>query len=825
MNGIQQPGRLREEHLFQLRGGRDPVPGAHHHGGRVQIVEAELGQRGRHRLHDAAPLDGIRDEQHLARLADRLHQQPVVQGIGGAQVDDLGGQIEVIPQLVSGGDRRVERRPEGDHGQVGAGALDRGEPELDLVVGLGHTGSLERLADVVELLALEEEHGIGAGKRGVHHPLGVIRRDRVDHLEAGDVIGERREVLRVLGTVFGADGDAHHHRQGQHSRGHRLPLRQLVEELVAGPAHEVGVHQLRDRPASLHAVAHGRADDTGFGDRRVEQPVVREGFRQTAVHREGAAPIPVLLAERDHGRVDGEAVEERLEDGVSDIEDLHLGHRLAILEGGADLALDLFDTGVVGEVLEQLRRTIIEPLDVPVGVHHLADQLRVEGQARRCFQVGGEPEHGEHRLLDLELSPVQGIGADRTGLHQALPVSADRVRRLPMLDLLLGAIARGIGRRMTAEAIGDGIEEHRALPPQQDLLLALEGVDHRQGVIAVDPFGVHLLRVHAGANPSDELAGHGLPVGLAPHSVEVVHAVEDDRKTSAQRLIPELAVLVHAREGDPLPHRAAAEGGVADVGHHDAGPPIHPLVEGGSGGDRSGASDDGVVRVDAKGREEGMHRSAQPAVEAGLTGEDLAVGAVDEEPCCQIAHRSTESPLHRTEHSAVSVGAHDLKELWLAQLPDRREGLGQNLPMAPVGPEDVVVGGQREGHPHGGRLLTDGEMGGTSVVIGDAAVGALELDLVEDGLEFPDGAHISPYVQEVLGRVARLLFLHRLLVSVDRDGAEADDILRQRLLRFDGQQLGHGRILLTNLEDGFPQRFGHRGVREDDLGSLPGSER
>ena len=96
--------------------------------------------------------------------------------------------------------------------------------------------------------------------------------------------------------------------------------------------------------------------------------------------------------------------------------------------------------------------------------------------------------------------------------------------------------------------------------------------------------------------------------------------------------------------------------------------------------------------------------------------------------------------------------------------------------MAAVGAEDVVIGGQREGHPHRRRLLADGEMGGTGVVVGDAAVGALELDLVEDRLELPDRAHVPPDVQEVLGRVARPLLLHGLPVGVDRDVIEVDDV-------------------------------------------------
>ena len=72
-----------------------------------------------------------------------------------------------------------------------AGPLDRGLGQVDLVVALGHPAGLEHLADVVELLALEEDHRVGADERGVHHALGVIRGDRVDDFQARDVGTER----------------------------------------------------------------------------------------------------------------------------------------------------------------------------------------------------------------------------------------------------------------------------------------------------------------------------------------------------------------------------------------------------------------------------------------------------------------------------------------------------------------------------------------------------------------------------------------------------------------------------------------------------------
>ena len=47
-------------------------------------------------------------------------------------------------------------------------------------------------------------------------------------------------------------------------------------------------------------------------------------------------------------------------------------------------------------------------------------------------------------------------------------------------------------------------------PSCEDLLLAAEGVDHRQRIVAVDALGMHLFGVDARADARDELHAHGL---------------------------------------------------------------------------------------------------------------------------------------------------------------------------------------------------------------------------------------------------------------------------------------------------------------------------
>ena len=466
-------------------------------------------------------------------------------------------------------------------------------------------------------------------------PLASYGVTGVDHLEAGDVVGDGRPILRVLGAVLGSDRDAQHNRHLQLGGAHGLPLGELVKDFVSGAAHEIGVHELGHGAAAFESVAHGGADNGGFGDGRVEQAVIRQGLGEAAVDGEGAAPVAVFFAESNHGGVDRVAIEHRFKEGVANVERLHLGHGLAVGERGADLAGDLLDARIGGEVLYELGRAVVAFFLAAVGEHHLVDQRGADADARRGFQVDGQLEHLEHERLGGRAGLVELRAAERAAFHHAAMVGQQRVGLLPLFDLFLGAVAGSVRGRMAADAIGDGVEKNRAAALGDDLFLAPEGVDERQWIVAVDALGVHLLGVDSGAQAGDELHAHGFAKRLAAHAVVVVHAVEDDGQAPAERGVPQLAVLVHRRKRDAFPDRPAGKAGVADVADDDAGLAVDPLVERGAGGDGAGSADDGVVRIDAEGCEEGVHGAAQAAVEAGIAREDLAVGAEDQEPLGQ----------------------------------------------------------------------------------------------------------------------------------------------------------------------------------------------
>ena len=450
------------------------------------------------------------------------------------------------------------------------------------------------------------------------------------------------------------------------------------------------------------------------------------------------------------------------------------------------------DPRVLRPVLEQLRRPAVARLQPAVGEHHAPDEVRVDGNPRRGLRIDGELEHLEDDSVDAGARLVQRALRENACPHQSLLVRQERVRFLPLLDFVLGPVARGVRGRMSAVAVRDRVEQHRPLALRQNLDLPSEGVDDGERVVAVHALGMYLLGVQAGPDPGDETAAHGLAHGLPPHPVLVVQAVEEDWQASAQLRIPKRPVLVHRREDHPLPDRAAPERRIPDVAHDDAGLAVHPLEEGGPGSDRTRAAHDGIVGVAAKGREEGVHRAAHAAVEAGLLGEQLAERAEDQELDGQVLDRAAVVLLQRPENRPVAVRPHDVEERPLVDLADRGEPLRQDLAVAPVRAVDVIVRRQQKGHPHGGGFLPDRQVGRSEMIVGNAAIDPLRLDLVQDDLELADGGHVLPDGQEVPRREDRPLLRDRPGVGVDRNVGEPDAVFRQQSVGCEHNGLWHG---------------------------------
>ena len=342
---------------------------------------------------------------------------------------------------------------------------------------------------------------------------------------------------------------------------------------------------------------------------------------------------------------------------------------------------------------------------------------------------------------------------------------------------------------MAAVTVGQHVEQHGAgLLFFEDRFLAAVSVDHGQRIEAVHAFGMHLLGVHAGADAGCEIEAHRLSAGLSAHAVLVVHDVDDHRQAAFHVAFPELFELVHGGEGHAFPDRTACHRSIADVGHDDTGFAVYFLIEGRADGDTAAAAYDGVVRVDAERREEGVHAAAQSFVESGRTGKNFGQCAVQQEADTEFLDRAAFVCLFGNVHGgAVPEFVHDLFERLVVEQFDGTQAFGENFAVATVGTEDKVVDVEHVGHPDSSGFLAGREVGGARVVVFDAVVAAGGLHQLQHRFEFADHHHVAvDALQVVFGEVLAFeLLLRGFFVLVDGDRREGDLTGFPHLFRID----------------------------------------
>ena len=346
---------------------------------------------------------------------------------------------------------------------------------------------------------------------------------------------------------------------------------------------------------------------------------------------------------------------------------------------------------------------------------------------------------------------------------------------------------------MAQQTVSDHIQQDRAVVVLQQLHLALVGVDDSQGVPAVDTLGVHLVGGDTGADTGQQVIGHGLTAGLAAHAVGVVEDVEDDRQTALHALFPQSLQLVHGGKVEGFPNGAAAQGGITDVADHNALFLVDLLIEGRTGGDGAAAADDGVVGVHAEGQEEGVHGTAHTMMETGLAGENLSQGAVQHKADGQLLDVvALAELLHGPQGLAAQEVLHDVHKLLVAHLLDAAEALGQNLGVASVGSEDIVILIQQIGLTDAGCFLAQGQVGRAGIGGVDAVVAGLSLDQVQHVLELAENGDIAVDADQIrIGEVGALLG-DGLVVGANRNVLKVDFARCSGGYRIDIQRLGHG---------------------------------
>ena len=800
---VDDPLGIREEILVELVRRGDPVARTDDDGRRIQIVEAHVRQILRDLVEERASCAGVGGQHHAAGLLDGRDEVGVIQRDKGRHVNDVRLDAVLLGERLGCVDRAVERCADGEDGEILAIAdlIDRaGGP---LVLFGGNAALVELFALAVDTLGLEDDAGIGAVQSRLHDALGLVRSGREEDLQAGDVGDDGDPVLRMLRAVLCADGHTQDHRHLEDTGGHGLPLGHLVEDLVACTAEEVAVHQLDDGAAAAHAVTDGGTDDSSLGNRGVEQAGVRDNVHQAAVDRVCAAPVAHVFAVGDERGILIILVDERLEDGVADVVDLHVGELAAVLVEREALLLGKIRVALAallraGDI--QLLTGHAHGADMLVGEHEVRQIVRVlvEVDIRRdLLVVGCTADHG-HAVGGV----LQELGKELVrldaGFHERLAELDDRVVAAPVFDLLLGAVSVLVRGGVADQTIGYDVEQDGAFVVLDELHLALVCVDNSQRVPAVDTLGVHLARGDAGAETCGHVVGHGLAHGLTAHAIEVVKDVEDDGQTTLAAFLPEGLELIHSGEVHCLVDRAAAERRIADVADDDALLVVVLLVQRSACRNGGGAADDGVVGIDAERQEEGVHGAAHAVMEAVFTGKDLGDSAIEQETDSQLLDvAGVGKLLDGCEGLAAKEVFHDLHELFIRELVDAAEALGEDLGVASVGAEGDVVLVQQVRFADAGGLLAVAQVRRAGIGRLDAVVVGLGLDEGEHMLKLTADGHVAVDADEVfLGVVAFFqLLLDGLVVLADGDIFKVDIAGLADFYGIDIQRFRHNFVL------------------------------
>lgn len=102
---------------------------------RLQVVEGVLAGQGEDLGANTERGETGLDRHQVAGLLDRLDDGLDVEGLDGAQVDDLGLDAVLALELLSSNERLADAAGEGDDGEVLAGALNLGLSELKNLLG------------------------------------------------------------------------------------------------------------------------------------------------------------------------------------------------------------------------------------------------------------------------------------------------------------------------------------------------------------------------------------------------------------------------------------------------------------------------------------------------------------------------------------------------------------------------------------------------------------------------------------------------------------------------------------------------------------------
>src|SRR5690554_6203738 len=331
---IDKPAWLREERTFKFVCRSAPVTRSKHADRSIQVVEAERTDVCSQVVQERTPGGCITGNNDLAGLLHRGDHFFVVERYQRPGIDHFGTHAVNRLQLFCSLEGGIKCMSDGQERNVLTLSLHIGFSDRYLVISGWNTSLVELLADIVYALALKEDDRVGPLQCGIHQSLGIVGCYREADLDTRNMCHQRCPVLRVLCTIFRTHGDAEDNRHLQHVSTHCLPFGKLIEHLVATTSEEVAVHDLGNYPAATHCITDGRSNNGGLGDGRVEQAMVGKRLGHSAVNGKGTTPVAVLFTVCDKGSILVESVHDSFEDGIAQLELLHLAEGFAVgIEG------------------------------------------------------------------------------------------------------------------------------------------------------------------------------------------------------------------------------------------------------------------------------------------------------------------------------------------------------------------------------------------------------------------------------------------------------------------------------------------------------------
>ena len=127
----------------------------------------------------------------------------------------------------------------------------------------------------------------------------------------------------------------------------------------------------------------------------------------------------------------------------------------------------------------------------------------------------------------------------------------------------------------------------------------------------------------------------------------------------------------------------------------------------------------------------------------------------------------------------------------IAQFGDGGKALGQNLAVAAMGAKDKVVWCQVVGLTHSRRFLANRKVSRTFVLVRNALIDPLALDLIEHRLEGADKEHIAVDAHQIGRTIFWCVGCGIGHIGIKRNGGRSEYARTTHLCRVDQNRFGH----------------------------------